>query len=62
MRILGTVIQISTRSVPDIGQDFAMRHAVTAQAISDQAPRFVFQPVQQTLEKAFGRSGIPAVL
>ena len=39
-----------------------MRHAITAQAISDQAPRFVFQPVQQTLEEALGRRGTPAVL
>jgi hypothetical protein len=62
MRILGSVIQISARSVPDIGQDFAMRHTVAAQAISDEAPRLVFQPVQQSLEKALEPRGVPAVL
>ena len=62
MRILGTVVQKSTRSVPDIGQDFTMRHTATMQAVGDETPWLVFQPVQQTLEEALGRSSIPAFL
>jgi hypothetical protein len=62
MRILSTIIDITTCSVPDIGQDLAMRNTVTAQAVSGKAPRLVLQPVQKSLEEALGRGGIPAML
>jgi hypothetical protein len=38
MRILSTIVEIATRSVPDVGQDFTMRNTVAAQAVGDNAP------------------------
>ena len=62
MRILSTVIQISARSVADIGQDLAMRDTVTAQAVGDEPPRLVLQPVQQSLEEPLRRRCIASAL
>jgi hypothetical protein len=62
MRILSTIVEIATRSVPDVGQDFTMRNTVAAQAVGDNAPRLVLQPVQKSLEEALSRGGIPAIL
>ena len=62
MRILSTIIEITTCSMPDVGQDLAMRNTVAAQAVGDKAPRLVLQPVQKSLEKALGCGGISAIL
>jgi hypothetical protein len=62
MRILGTIIEIAARSVPDIGHHLAMRNTVAAQTVGDEAPRLVLQPVQKALEEALGRCRIPAIL
>src|SRR4051812_25173348 len=48
--------------MPDIGQDLAMRDTVAAQAVGDEAPGFVLQPVQQSLEEALRRRSVPSAL
>jgi len=62
MRILGTIIQIAARSVPDIGHHLAMRNTVAAQPVGNAAPRLVLQPVQKPPEEAFRRCRISAIL
>ena len=48
--------------MPYIRDDGALRGAVAAQAVGDQAPRLVSKSSQQALEEALGGSGIPAAL
>ena len=62
MRVSGAVVQVPTGSVLDLGEHLALRHAVTPQAIGDQALGFVLQPSEQALEEPFGGGGIPAIL
>jgi hypothetical protein len=62
MRILSTIIKVATCSMPDVGQDLAMRNSVAAQAVSDEALRLVLEPVQKSLEETLGRSCIPPIL
>jgi hypothetical protein len=47
--------------MPNLRQDLAFRHSIASQAIGDQAPRLVLQPVEQALEEAFGCSGVPVI-
>lgn len=61
MRILGTIIEIAARLVPEIGHHLAMRNTVAPQTVGNQAPRLVLQPVQKPLKErlaavAFRRS------
>ena len=62
MRVLSTVVQAPAGSVPHVGQHFALRYAVAAQAVGDDLPWLVFQAGQQALEKALGSRGIPPLL
>ncbi len=62
MRILGTIIEITACPVAGIGHDLPMRNTVTAQAVGDEAPRLVLQPLQKALEEALRRGRIPAIL
>ena len=45
-----------------LGHELAVRDPVAAQAIGDQALRFVLQASQQALEEALRGRGIPTVL
>src|SRR5690349_12666888 len=62
VRVLSAVVEIATSPVPDIRHDRALRCAVAAQAVGDQAARLVLQTTEQPLEKALGRIGIGAPL
>jgi hypothetical protein len=62
MRILSSIIQVSARAMPNIRKDGTLSDAVTAHAISNEPPRFVFQPSREVLEEALGCRGIPPLL
>jgi hypothetical protein len=51
VRILGPLVQIPARSVPNIGKEVALRDAVAAQAICDEMAWLVLKPVQQAPEE-----------
>jgi hypothetical protein len=46
MRILGSIVQVPARPMPHVGQDRSLSDAIAAQAIRDEAPRLVPQPMQ----------------
>jgi hypothetical protein len=48
--------------VSDFGQNLALRHAMAAQAVRDDALRLVLQIGEQSLDEALGRSRVPPVL
>ncbi len=62
VRVLAPVVQVAARVVPSFGQHLAVRDAVAAQPISNQAPRLVLQPSEQAPEEALGRSGVAPFL
>jgi hypothetical protein len=62
MRVLSPVVQVSTGSMPHIGQYLTMRNPVAAQAIGDDTLRLVLQADEQALEEALGRRRVPPVL
>ena len=45
MRVLGSIIQIPAGSMTDIGKHCSMGNTIAAEAIGDEAPRFVSQPL-----------------
>ena len=62
MRVFRSVIQVAAGPVFDIGQNSALRKAVAAQAVDNQALRVVLQALQQALEEALGGSAIAFLL
>ena len=62
MRILGPIVQIPARTMPDIGQDRSLSDAIATQTVGDEPPRRVLQPTQQVLEETLGCGAIPPVL
>jgi hypothetical protein len=60
--VLRAVIQIAAGPVFDIRQDGALRTAIAAQAVGDQALRSVLQTLQQALGEALSGSPIPLLL
>jgi hypothetical protein len=45
MRILGSIVEVPARPMPDIWKDGSLSHAIAAQAVGDEAARLVFQPL-----------------
>jgi hypothetical protein len=62
MRILGTVVQVPARPMPDIKYDCSVSDAVAAQAVRDEASWLVLQPMQQVFDETLGNGAVPAVL
>jgi hypothetical protein len=62
MRVLGTIVQIPARPMPEIRQDHSLSDTIAAQAVSDEASRLVSQPMQQTLEETLGGYAISPTL
>jgi hypothetical protein len=62
MRILGSIVQIPACPMPDLREDRSLSDAIAAQAISDEASRFVFRPMQQAFEEALCGRAVPTVL
>src|SRR5690349_8084677 len=62
MRVLRSVVQVSTGSMLHIGQYLTTRNPVAAQAIGDDTLRLVLQADEQALEEALGRRRVPPVL
>src|SRR4051794_6307940 len=62
MRVLGAVVQVATGSMLHLGQAIAVRNAIAAKAIGDDALWLVLQPSEQALEETLGGRGVPAVL
>ena len=54
MRILGAVVQVPVRPMPDIRYDGSVSDAVAAQAVRDEASWLVLQPMQQVFEETLG--------
>ena len=48
--------------MPDIGEDRSLSEAIAAQTIGDKASRFVFEPMQQSLEETLRGAAVPPVL
>jgi hypothetical protein len=62
VRVFSSVIQITAGPVLDLRQDLTLRHAVAAQAVSDDAAGLELETGEQALEEAFRGGRIPAVL
>jgi hypothetical protein len=62
MRILGSIIQVPAGPMPDVRKYRSVSDAIAAQTVRDQAPRLVFQPVQQALEETLGSRPVPTLL
>ena len=52
--MFGSVIEISTLSVLDVGKHLTLRHTVASQLVGDDHPRLVLQSPEQPLEEALG--------
>src|SRR6266851_6441821 len=62
MRVLSTIVQISTLSVLHVGKDLAFRSAVASQLVRHNHPRHILQTLQQPLEEALGSFGVTPFL
>src|ERR1700693_5512226 len=62
MRILSTIVQISTLAVLHVGKDQAFRSAVASQLVRHNHPRHILQTLQQPLEEALGSFGVTSFL
>jgi len=62
MRILGPVVEIPARTMPDVGQNGTMSNTVAARAVGNEAPWLVFQSMQKPLEEPLGSRPVPPVL
>ena len=62
MRILGSVVRVPTRPMPNIGQDRSLSDAIAAQTVCDEASWLVLRPVQQMLEEPLGSCAVSAAL
>ena len=45
--------------MPDVRKYRSVSDSIAAQTIRDEAPRLVFQPVQQALEETLGSGPVP---
>jgi hypothetical protein len=48
--------------MPDIGENGTLGNAIAAQAVGDEAPRFVLQSSQEPSEETLGRRSVAALL
>ena len=62
MRILGSIVQVPARPMPNIGQDRPLSDAMAAQAVRDEASGLVLQPIQRALEETLGSCAVSSVL
>ena len=62
MRILGSIIQVPAGPMPDVRKYRSVSDSIAAQTVRDEAPRLVFQPVQQALEETLGSGPVPPLL
>ena len=62
MRVLRSIVQVAAPAVFDVRHQRALRHAVAAELVGDEDPRYVLQTLQQPLEEALRRPGIAAAL
>jgi hypothetical protein len=53
MRILGSIVQVPARPMPNIGQDRSLSDAIAAQTVRDEAP---------WLEETLGSGAVSSVL
>src|SRR5215469_16343573 len=62
MRIFGSIIQVPAGPMPDVRKYRSVSDSIAAQTVRDEAPRLVFQPVQQALEETLGSGPVPPLL
>jgi len=62
MRVLGSIVQVTARPMPHVGQDRSLSDAIATQTVGDEPPRLVLQPAQQVVEETLGCGAIPPVL
>ena len=62
MRILGSIVQVPARPMPNVGQDRTLSDAIATQTVRDEASWLVLQPMQQVFDETLGNGAVPAVL
>jgi hypothetical protein len=62
MKVLGSIVQVPARPMPNIGKYRSLSDAIAAQPVSDEAPWLVLQPMQQPLKKSLGSRPAPPIL
>ena len=62
MRVLGSIVEVATLPMLDIGQKLTLRNSITLQLVRDDDARRIVQTFQQPLEEALRSGGISAAL